>query len=55
MILTAEQFEGEKNYRVAIWIAKTMLSKGLINDKEYKKIDKMFIAKYRPILGTLGH
>jgi hypothetical protein len=54
MHLTLEQFEGEKNYRVALSIAKTMLGKGLINDREYRKINTMLIDKYRPIIGTLG-
>lgn len=51
--MTQEQFEGEKNYRVALAIAKAMLSNGLINEREYKRIDKMLIIKYKPILGGL--
>lgn len=52
--MTSEQFEGEKNYRVSLIIAKAMLAKGLINNKEYKKIDDMLITKYCPIIGVLG-
>jgi len=51
-MMSHEQFEREKNYRVSIAIAKTMLSKGLISDSDYRKIDTMLIAKYRPIIGS---
>jgi uncharacterized membrane protein len=53
--MTHEQFEREKNYRVSISIAKSMLSKGLITDREYRKIDTKLIAKYQPIIGSLCH
>jgi len=49
--LSHEQFEREKNYRMALAIAKGMLSQGLISEKEYGKIDTMLIAKYHPIIG----
>jgi uncharacterized membrane protein len=48
-----EQFDREKNYGAAISIAKALLSKGLITEKEYAKIDTIFIRKYRPIIGGL--
>ena len=51
--MSREQFESEKNYRVALFIAKAMLSKGLISELEYNAIDAMLLAKYSPILGTL--
>jgi len=51
--MTHEQFEREKNYRVSIAIAKIMLSKNLINMKEYSKIDTMLITKYKPVFGGL--
>jgi len=53
MPMSREQFESEKNYRVALFIAKAMLSKGLISELEYNAIDAMLLAKYSPILGTL--
>ena len=52
--MTLEQFKAEKNYRVALSVAKTMLGKGLINEREYRKINSMLIDKYRPIIGVLG-
>jgi len=51
--MTQGQFEREKNYRVSLAIAKAMLSKKLINEQEYSKIDKMLIIKYKPVLGSL--
>lgn len=48
-----ELFEREKNYRVSLAIAKVMLSKKLITEKEYRRIDTMLIAKYRPVIGGL--
>jgi len=51
--MSREQFESEKNYRVALSIAKAMLSKGLISTQEYSAINTMLIAKYSPIIGSL--
>lgn len=51
--MSHEQFDGEKNYRVSLTIAKAMLSKKIITDKEYSIIDTMLIAKYKPIIGSL--
>lgn len=51
--MTQEQFEREKNYRVSLAIAKSMLSRKLINEKEYSKIDTMLITKYKPVFGGL--
>ena len=51
--MTKEQFEREKNYGASMAVARVMLSKGLINDKEYCKIDTIFRRKYRPIIGDL--
>jgi len=53
MPMSREQFESEKNYRVALSIAKAMLSKGLISTQEYSAINTMLIAKYSPIIGSL--
>lgn len=48
-----EQFEREKNYRVSIAIAKSMLSKKIISEHEFKRIDAMLISKYKPVFGGL--
>ncbi|MDD4510662.1 MAG: hypothetical protein PHY23_07160 [Oscillospiraceae bacterium] len=51
--MTDEQFEREKNYCAAISIAKSLLAKGLISERNYRKIDTIYIKKYRPVLGGL--
>ena len=51
--MTPEQFEREKNYRVALAIAKTMLAQRLISDLDYKKIDSILLDKYHPPLGSI--
>ena len=51
--MTNAQFESEKEYQVRMNIIKEMLKLGLITEKEYGKIDTIFIEKYAPIFGTL--
>ena len=52
-MMTKEQFEREKNYQTSRAIVKVMLDKGLVTEKEYKKIDTKLVAKFQPIIGTL--
>lgn len=51
--MNQEQFKRERNYRVSLAIAKAMLSRKLINEQEYSKIDGMLITKYKPVFGGL--
>ena len=51
--MTHQQFESEKNYRLALTIAKTMLKNEMISPKEFRKIDSALISKYQPIIGGL--
>lgn len=51
--MTQEQFKREKAYHITLCIARAMFQCGLINEREYKKIDTMMLNKYRPILGSL--
>lgn len=51
--MNQEQFKREKNYRVTIAIAKSMLLRELITEQEYNKIDKMLKIKYKPVFGGL--
>ena len=44
--MTVEQFEAEKNYRLSMYIFKTMLTDGVITNSEYKKIDTIIAKKY---------
>ncbi|MGI6176251.1 MAG: SHOCT domain-containing protein [Christensenellales bacterium] len=51
--MTNDQFDREKNYGAAMALSRTMLSKGLISEKDYRKIDTIYKAKYRPVIGAL--
>lgn len=48
-----QKFQDEMCYHVTLQIAKSLRSKGAISEEEYKQIDTILLAKYRPILGTL--
>ena len=51
--MTNEQFERESNYGAAMAIARSMLERGLISEKDYRKIDTKFKKKYRPLIGGM--
>lgn len=55
IIMTHKQFEREKNYGTSLAIAKIMLAKRIINEKDYQKIDTILLEKYQPLLGCLRH
>lgn len=48
-----EDIRRDMLYRVAISVARDMLDKGLINEKEYAQIDMILLEKYKPYLGKL--
>lgn len=48
-----EQFRAERLYQMSISVAKSMLEKGVISEKEFSEIDTILLKKYRPTLGTL--
>lgn len=51
--MNEKQFDREKNYCAAVAIAKALLSKRLIDEKEYVEVETMLLKKYRPLLGGL--
>lgn len=51
--MSKEQFKAEKLYQMSLFVAKTMLEKGIISENEYSKINTILLEKYHPILGTL--
>jgi hypothetical protein len=51
--MSKEQFNREARYGAALAVARAMLVKGLITDKDFRKIDTMFKQKYRPLIGGL--
>ena len=48
-----EQFKAERLYLMSLSVAKSMLQKGVISEKEYREMDAILLVGYRPILGTL--
>lgn len=51
--MTHDQFHREKNYRMSISIAKSMLSTGVITEQDYRNIDRLLITRYKPVIGAL--
>ena len=51
--MTKDQFEREKNYGASMAVARMMRYKGIITDRDYYKIEKIFKKKYIPIIGDL--
>ena len=51
--MSEEEFRAELRYRMSLSVAKTMLEKGVISEKEFSEIDTILLKKYRPTLGTL--
>lgn len=53
MLMTNDQFERERRYRVAISVAIGMLKQGLISEDEYGVITDRMIEKCKPFFGGL--
>lgn len=49
--MTKEQFEREKKYQAALAVARAMLRKGVINEKDFLRIEANLMAKFKPVLG----
>jgi len=52
-MMTKEQFDRETRFGAAMAAARAMLSKGILTDKDYRKIDTILRRKYRPVIGSL--
>ena len=52
--MNKDQFDREKNYGAIMAIARSMLSKGIITEEEYRRIDAIFTEKYQPLIGCLN-
>jgi hypothetical protein len=48
-----DEFERETEYESRMAVARTLLRIGIITEEEYCRIDTIFLAKYRPLLGGL--
>ena len=51
MTMSNAQFERESRYGAALAVARSMLKKGIIGDKDFLKIETMFKQKYNPVIG----
>ena len=52
-MMSKEQFNRELGYESAMAVARAMLKSGIVDKKDYCKIDTMLQRKYRPIIGSL--
>ena len=52
-MMTQVQFERETRYGTVLAIAAVMLEKGILTERDYRKIDTMMRRKYRPVIGGL--
>ena len=50
--MTPEQFDWEKKYQAALSIAHTMLKKGIIDEDDYAKTEKILRVKFCPFIGA---
>lgn len=51
--MSAEQFDNEKSYMLALRFACTLKDKGLLTEEEFAVIDTKLLEKYRPKFGAL--
>jgi len=51
--MSSEQFRREQDYSVVLIIAGILLRQALITKVEYRKLKAAFIARYRPLIGSL--
>ena len=52
--MTPDQFTREKNYRVAMSVAKRLLHTSRISREEYRQIDTIMAEKFSPVWGSLS-
>lgn len=52
--MSKKQLRDEMMYQATMSIARRMMEEGLMTAEEFAEIDKIFLAKYRPIIGSLS-
>lgn len=52
-MMSKEEFRNEKLYQTTMHLAKKMLEEGVVSEEEYRRIDTIFLEKYKPVFGTL--
>ena len=51
--MTKEQFHNEKMYQATMAMVRRMHSDGLISLEEYERVERIFLEKYKPLIGTV--
>lgn len=52
-MMSKEEFRNEKLYQTTMHLARKMLEEGIVSEEEYRRIDTIFLEKYKPVFGTL--
>ncbi len=52
--MSKKQLRDELMYQATMSMARRMMEEGLMTAEEYSEIEKIFLAKYRPIIGNLA-
>lgn len=52
-MMSKEEFRNEKLYQTTMHLARKMLEEGVVLEEEYRRIDTIFLEKYKPVFGTL--
>ena len=51
--MTSKEFNNEKLYQTTMSLMRSLLTQGTITQKEYCRIDTIFLEKYQPVFGKL--
>ena len=51
--MTKEAFHNEKMYQATMGMVRRMYSEGLISLEEYERVERIFLQKYKPLIGTV--
>lgn len=51
--MTKEEFHNEKMYQATMGMVRRMRSEGLISQEEYERVERIFLEKYKPLIGTV--
>lgn len=51
--MTKEAFYNEKMYQATMAMVRRMHSEGLISLEEYERVERIFLEKYKPLIGTV--
>ena len=51
--MTSKEFNNEKLYQTTMSLMRSLLMQGAITQKEYCRIDTIFLEKYQPVFGDI--